>query len=522
MPRPVRRRAAGRPAAPALALAAALAAALLLAAGAGSALAQGYLDLEKQVQEFTLPNGLTVLVLERPEVPVFSFNTYVDAGSANEVQGITGIAHILEHMAFKGTAEIGTRDPKGERAAMAAEDAAFAALRAERLKGALADTARLRELEAAFAAAKDAARAFVVSNEFGQIVESNGGVGLNAGTGADATNYYYSLPANRLELWAYLEGQRMARPVLREFYTEKDGPVTEERRMRTDNNPIGMLFEQFQNMAFSAHPYQHAVIGYMSDLQNISRADCERFYRDHYVGNNMSCAVVGAVKREDVERVARKYLSQIPGPAAPPEVVTVEPEQKGEKRLVVEHTSQPIVFMGFHKGGINDPDDAVYDAVSDILGGGRTSRLYKALVKEKKLAVAAGAGAGFPGSKYPNLILVYGVPVKDVDPEVVERTIIEEIDKLAAGGVTADELAGYKQRARANFIRSLRGNMGLATQLNFFQMQTGSWRNLFRQLDKIDAVTLEDVQRVAGAVLQAKNRTVALLKTAETKAEGTR
>ena len=222
-----------------------LLAAVALLLTAGLAGAQTYLDLESQVQEFTLDNGVRFIVLEDHSVPVFSFRTFVNVGSANEVRGVTGLTHILEHMAFKGTPEIGTDDYKAELKAMAGEDAAFAALKAERLKGVNADPARLEELEAAFTAAKDAAREYVVTNEFGKIVENNGGQGLNAYTNSDVTVYLYNMPSNRLELWAYIEGARMAKPVLREFYTEKDGPVTEERRMRTDNNPIGRMIEQF-------------------------------------------------------------------------------------------------------------------------------------------------------------------------------------------------------------------------------------------------------------------------------------
>ena len=500
----------------------AVTAALVLLLAAVPALAGDYRDLEKQVEEFTLPNGLHFLVLNRPDVPVFSFDTYVNAGSVNEVQGITGVAHILEHMAFKGTPEIGTKDFKAEQKAMLAEDVAFAALRTERLKGALADTARVRQLEKAFADAKTAAKVFVVSNEFGQIVEANGGVGLNAGTGEDATNYYYSLPANRLELWAWLEGSRLAQPVLREFYTEKDGPVTEERRMRTDNNPIGMLIEQFQNMAFSAHPYQHAGIGYMADLQSISRDDCAEFYRTHYVGNNIAVSVVGGVTGTEVEKVARKYFARVPGPRPVPPVVTDEPPQKGEKRIVVQHSSQPIVLVGYHKGGINDPDDAVHDALASILGQGRSSRLYKSLVKEKKIAVQAGSFSGYPGTKYPNLMLIFAVPAKDVTPQQCEEALLAEIDRLVAGGVTAEELAGVKARSRADFIRGLDSNAGLAQQLTYFQMLTGDWRNMFRQVDKIEAVTLGDVQRVAQQIFQVTNRTVAAIETnkGEGKAKG--
>ncbi len=476
--------------------------------------AQSYKDLENEVQEFTLDNGIKFLVVERHDVPVFSFNTYLNVGSSDEVTGITGIAHILEHMAFKGTPEIGSTDYRKEKKAMAAEDAAFAALLAERNKGDLADPDKLVELEEAFTAAKDAAREFVVSNEFGQIVENNGGRGMNAGTWVDATNYFYHLPANRLELWAYLEGNRMAHPVLREFYTEKSGPVTEERRMRTDNNPFGMLMEQFQNMAFMAHPYHHSTIGYMSDIQGITRQDCEDFYRKYYVGKNITVAVVGDVDFAEVKRLAEKYFKDI-SDAEPPQVVTVEPVQLGERRLRVPHSSQPIYMVGYHIGSINHPDYPVYDALADILGQGRTSRLYKSLVKERKLAVQVVAISGFPDNKYPTLMGVLGVPAKDVTALEIEEIIFAEIELMKSEGVTEEELAGVKQRTKANFIRSLRGNHGLAQQLCYFQFKTGDWRNTFRQVDLIEAVTVEDVQRVANEVLTEKNRTVAYIETVD-------
>ena len=167
------------------------------------------------------------------------------------------------------------------------------------------------DIEAAFTAAKDAAREYVVTNEFGQIVENNGGQGLNAYTSSDVTVYLYNFPSNRLELWAYLEGSRMADPVLREFYTEKDGPVTEERRMRTDNNPVGRLIEQFQNLMFMANGYHHSTIGYMSDIQNITRADCRRYFEENYVGSNMVVTIVGDVEFADVQKYAKKYFSAI-------------------------------------------------------------------------------------------------------------------------------------------------------------------------------------------------------------------
>ncbi len=482
---------------------------LLAAATAG---AQTYLDLEGKVQEFTLPNGVKFLVLENHDVPVFSYRTFVNIGSANETRGITGLSHILEHMAFKGTAEIGTTDYKAELKAMAAEDAAFAAVKAERLRGAEADTAKLAELEKAFTAAKDAARAFVVTNEFGRIIEVNGGQGLNASTSSDVTLYLYSLPSNRLELWAYLEGSRMARPVLREFYTEKDGPVTEERRMRTDNNPVGRLIEQFENLMFMANGYHHATIGYMSDLQNISRADGEAYFRKNYVGSNIVVAIAGDVKFADVQKYAQKYFAAIPA-GSPDPVETIEPAQIGEKRLIMKDPSQPVYAAGYHIGSIRSRDWPVYQVLAGVLGQGRTSRLYTKLVKQDNLAVQTMAFPGFPGAKYETGLLVVGIPTKGKTGADIEKAIDSEIERLVKDGITADELAAVKQRSRADFIRGLQGNGGMAEQLGYYQTYLGDWHRLFDEMGRIDAVTLEDVKRVAAEIFVPNNRTVAIIET---------
>ena len=487
-----------------------LLAAIILAVGAAGAAAGDGLDLADEVQEFTLDNGIRFLVLEDHSVPVFSFRTVVSVGSAHEVRGVTGLSHLLEHMAFKGTSNIGTSDIAAEREAMRREDAAFAALKTERNKGPHADPDELARLENEFESAKEAAREFVVSNQYGEIVEQNGGVGLNASTWTDYTQYFYSMPSNRLELWAYLEGSRMRDIVLREFYTEKDGPVTEERRMRVDDSPMGTLFmEQFQNLAFDANGYHHSTIGYMSDLRSMTRADAREYYDRHYVGPNMTVAVVGDVAFADVQRHAERYFSAIPG-GERTEMETFEPDQLGEKRLVLEQDAQPMLLMGYKIEGVNHPDWPVYQAIADILGQGRTSRLYTRAVKQEQKAVQCAAFPGYPGVRYRNLLTILGVPAKDVTATELEQVVLEEIGRLVEGGVTAEELAGVKRRAKANFVRGLEGNDGLAGQLAMTQALTGDWRNLFREVERMEAVTVEDVQRVAEAVFTDRNRTVAM------------
>jgi predicted Zn-dependent peptidase len=482
--------------------------ALLLVALAAPA--QTYQDLEDQVHEFQLDNGMTFLVLEDHSVPVFSFRTVVSVGSAHETRGVTGLSHLLEHMAFKGTSEIGTTDIEAELEAMQAECDAFARLKAERNKGVHADQEKLAELEAEFAAAKEKAREFVVSNQYGEIVEKNGGVGMNASTWTDFTQYFYSFPSNRLELWAYLEGSRMSDIVLREFYTEKDGPVTEERRMRVDNSPTGKLFmEQFQNLAFDANGYHHSTIGYMSDLRSMDRDDAREFWETHYIGPNITVAVVGDVDADEVKEYAEEYFADVPG-GTPVPMETFEPEQLGEKRLVLEQDAQPMLLVGYKIEGINHPDWPVYNAIADILGQGRTSRLYTRAVKEEQKAVQVMSFAGYPGVRYRTLLAIMGIPAKDVTATELEDVVLAEIQRLVEEGVTAEELEGVKRRARADFLRGLQGNNGLAGQLAMTQAMTGDWRKLFEEVERMEAVTVEDIQRVAEEIFQRTNRSVAM------------
>ncbi len=463
--------------------------------------------LEARVREHVLENGLRLLVFERREVPVVSFVTMANVGSADEHVGITGVAHIFEHMAFKGSREIGARDYEAERAALEKVDAAFERLVEERRKGERADRARLEALEKEFRAREAEAQALVVNNEYSVIVEQNGGSGLNASTGADTTQYFVSFPSNKLELWFFLEADRFREPVLREFYKEKD-VVMEERRMRTESNPIGKLVEEFLAAAFKAHPYGVPGIGWPSDIANLRRSEAADFYRKHYGPNNLTIAIAGDVSFEECVRLAEKYFGPLPrGPEKPP-VETVEPPQEGERRVEVEFPAQPIVGIGWHVPASAHPDWAAYEALAGVLSEGRTSRLYRSLVKEKKIALQAGAAVGFPGERYPNLFLVYALPAVGHTADELERELLAETDRIAREGPTDAELARIKTIARAKLVRSFRSNRGIAMRLAQAQTVRGDWREAFRALRKIEAVAPADVQRVARATFRKSNRTV--------------
>jgi predicted Zn-dependent peptidase len=473
---------------------------------------QNLAEFEKKVTEFTLDNGLKFIVVERHEAPVVSFYTYADVGSVDEVKGITGLAHVFEHMAFKGTTTVGTKDLNKELEAIKKEDEAFDRLRRERNKGALTDTSKIKQLEQEFEAAKKAAQELVVSNEIGDAIDRAGGVGLNASTSWDATDYYYSLPSNKMELWFSLESDRFLNPVLREFHVEKN-VVMEERRLRTESQPFGRLIEEFFSAAYKAHPYGEPVVGHMSDLKTMTRSEAEAFFKKYYGANNLTIALVGDVNPNQVKQLAQTYFSRLPVAPKPDPVETVEPEQLGERRVVVEDKAQPIVVLGYHKGNIFHPDDVIFTVLSDIVGRGRTSRLHKSLVKEKKIAIDASSIVGYPGAKYPNLMIMYAVTSQGHTAEECESAIYDEIERLKNEPVAPEELKKAKTRARADLIRELDSNSGIAGQLAFYQAVTGDWRNLFRRLDRINAVTAEDIRRVAKEYLIAKHRTVALIKT---------
>lgn len=476
---------------------------------AGSA-AAGFQDLEQQVQKYVLPNGLTFLVLERHEAPVFSYRTFVDAGGVDEVPGITGIAHMFEHMAFKGTQSVGTTDHAAEARALDAVDRAWDAVAAEKSRGLEADTARVADLMDRFKAAQEEAGSYVVSNDFSKILEEEGAVGLNAFTGADFTQYLFSMPSNRFELWARMEGDRLTNPVLREFYKERE-VVQEERRFR-ESSPLGRLFSSYINAAYQAHAYGIGVIGFSSDLQTITRADAFAFFEKYYTASNITIAVVGDVRFAEVKRLADQYFAGVrPGPKPPP-VRTVEPEHQAEVRLILEDEAQPFVVVGYHIPGVSHPDFRAYELLGDILGNGRSSRFYQRLVKQDKIASDAGAGAGFVGDKYPTLLFANATVSKDASPEQVEAALYDEIERLIDEGPTQEEMEKVTTLNTAAFIRGLRSNQGLAGQLARWEEQQGDYHKLFRYVDQIGAVTAEDVQRVAKAALRPSNRVVGILR----------
>jgi predicted Zn-dependent peptidase len=479
---------------------------------AALAAAQDLASFEKRTTVKTLDNGLTVVICERPEAPVFSFFTHVDAGSVQDPLGQTGLAHMFEHMAFKGTDKIGTTDYAAEKVALEKVEQVYAAYIAERDKPVGRDEQKVKELQKAWMDAVTDANKYVKPNEFPQIVEMNGGEDLNANTSDDETNYFYSFPENRLELWAYLESERFLHPVMREFYKERN-VVIEERRMRVDSNPIGRLLEQFTTAAFQAHEYHRPTIGWISDLNTFSATDAKKFFDRYYIPSNMVVAVVGDVKASDTMPVIEKYFGRIPSRAKPDERTTTEPPQNAERRVILQDMSQPLYLEGYHRSDYRSADDAVYDAIADLMSNGRTSRLYRALVRDKKIAADSAGFSGLPGNKYPHLFAFYAFPLPGHKPDEMAAAIHVEIEKLKNEDITDEELKMIKTRAKANLIRSLGSNEGLANNLAIYQSRYDDWRELFRSVDRIDKVSKADIRRVATQTFVPTNRTVGIIET---------
>ena len=470
--------------------------------------AQGIASFEKRITVKTLDNGLTVLVCERPEAPVFSFYTHVDVGSDREYPGITGLAHMFEHMAFKGTDKIGTSNYPGEKIAIEKVEAAYQAYDRERRKPVGRDDKRVAELEQSWKDAMAAAQKYVIENQFGEIVERNGGEGLNAFTDNEETGYHYSFPSNRVELWAYLESERFLHPVLREFYKERE-VVHEERRL-SESNPFSRLFEQFMATAYVAHPYGQPVLGWPSDLESFSMTDARTYFDKYYVPSNMVVTLVGDVKAADVMPIITEYFGRLPAKPKPEPLRTVEPPQDAERIVILHDAAQPIFIEGYHKPSALDKDDAVYDALQDLMSNGRTSRLYRALVRDKKIAAFAGGFSGVPGAKYPNMFVFFAISTPAHTPEEIRDAVHAEIDRLREEDIIDDELAMIKTRAKADLIRKLGDNEGLAFELGGAQALYGDWRELFRQVDRIDKVSKADIRRVANATFVESNRTIGM------------
>jgi len=533
----------------------------------------GAQTLEDKVQEFTLDNGMTFLVVERHNAPVFFGAIAFRVGSIYERPGITGISHLLEHMLFKGTGTVGTTDFEAElayiekedelagrardlmeeiepwrleffdehaaevllsfseedREAMGADHALELELLIEHLidEGVTEELASVpglveghgvnyfdlyidvKRLEMELYDTMAEQRQYIVDSEFSTIYTSNGSRMLNAGTSYDGTFYFVALPSNRLELWMYMESDRLRDPTFREFYLERE-VVMEERRM-SENTPEDVLFESFMSTAYSACPYKSPILGWMSDIRHINRPDLIDYYRTHYGAQNAVALVIGDVKFKDVKRMAEKYFGDVPRGEDLPYVTSCEPKQQGERRVVVEEDAEPELYIGYHVPKAPHPDSYALDVLSSILSGGRTSRFYRSIYEEQGLTADAPSVWIGPGNQLDPIFVIDAQPKHPHTLEEVEAAIFAELERLKAEPVSTREIERVLNQEEAELTRSLGSNYGIAFRVGFHEALRGDWRLYLEDMERRKQVTREDIVRVAETYFTPENRTVGWL-----------
>jgi predicted Zn-dependent peptidase len=480
---------------------------LLLGVGPASVLGQ---NLEEKVTVHTLKNGMTILFAERHGAPTFSAIYGFKVGAVDEVPGITGVAHLFEHMAFKGTPKIGTSDFGKERPIMEESNNTGRELSLELLKGDRANTGKIAALKEKLSKLDKDEKQFIVKDEIDKIYGAAGGVGLNASTGADVTQYYISLPSNRFELFCVVESERMKHAVLREFYTERS-VIQEERKQTTEAVPSRMLGEVFLAAAFIAHPYNHPVVGWASDINSVTLEEAQAFRSKYYTPNNCVMTIAGDIVPAKAIPMLEKYFADFPAGPEPPVVRTAEPNQLGERRVRYGADAEPQIMIGFHKPPFPSKDDATLTVISSLLTNGRSSILYADLVKDRQLASSISTSGSNPGSRYPNLFTVMGSPRYPHTNEELEQAIWSHLENMKTQPVSDSSLQKVKNNVEASQIRTMQRNMGLAMTLTRYQLLYGDWKLFLKMKDMVNAVTAKDVMECAARYFTPENRTVAYL-----------
>jgi len=516
---------------------------------------------------FTLPNGMKFLLVPRHDQPnTVAAGWLAKVGSVNERPGITGISHFFEHMMFKGTDAIGTRDSARDADYRARQKAirdkinqlTWSAQYDSYFKGSIADAwdakndtpelarlraelkslmdeqqgkagdAEIKQLEVELAKtdaatptgtqrkadlekqianlkAQQTALSTIVKDEFDKIYTAAGGTGMNAFTSYDLTFYFINVPSNKFELWAWMESDRLNNSVFREFYSERD-VVHEERRLRTESTPTGVFQEQFDSMFWMASPYSWPVIGWTSDLNSYDMDEAMKYWNTYYRPNNLVGIIVGDFDPAAAKKTISTYFSRLePGKVAPPPVVTLEPKQGAEMRMMAEAETQPQVEIRYHTVGFQHKDSYALDVMSSILNG-RTGRLYKDMVEGSK--VASSAGAQQDSRKYAGAFSFDAETKGDSTPAQLEEGWYAELKKLQTEAVPAGELQKVKNQAMADSYRRLQSNFFLLIQLAQAEA-LGDWSEINKESAKIQAVTAEDIKRVANQYFDKTNRSVA-------------
>lgn len=412
-------------------------------------------ELAFPVEQHMLENGMMILLIPDHSCPSLTVQVWYKTGSRNERPGITGISHLSEHLMFKGTEEF-------------------------------------------------------PDNTFDKLIEASGGYD-NAWTWVDNTAYYEVVPPDKLEMVLKMEADRSRNLTLdMENFSSERNVVINERLWSVDNSPENSMYEVLINNAFVAHPYRWEVLGFMSDIRAITLDDCLEYYRIHYAPNNCFLIISGDFKPSRAVKLVEKYFGPLRAEKAPPPVTSVEPEQKGEKRIDFHRPAQlPAVMAGYKIPGGSDPDIVLLQVAAKVLFDGESSRLYKRLVYEEQKALTVEGDAEVHHDPY--LFYVYAQAAAGSDIEDIKKAMFEEIDRLAAEPISDDDLQKARNQMESDFIMGLQSNVGRAFNIGMFEINTDDYNNIYEYPDRIRAVTAEDVMRAASKFLTARKRTVVTL-----------
>ncbi|MBU0983123.1 MAG: insulinase family protein [candidate division Zixibacteria bacterium] len=502
---------------------------------------------EIQAKEYFLDNGMQVLMVERHEAPTIMASIFARVGSSNETTGITGISHLFEHMMFKGTETIGTKDIVRGRKIMAQLDSLKELMRDEEKimrqqlrRGQINDmlapeakTPRYKELDAVFDSLVLEQRELIIKDQLDELYSKNGGFFLNAFTSEDMTGYFVRLPSNKIELYMWLESDRFANPVFREFYSERN-VVREERRLSSESTPTGLIEEDFRSMFWKSSSYHWDVIGWASDVENITREQANDYFDTYYAPNNLTMILVGDLNPDEMIKMVKQYFERIPrGKVDPPEVITLEEKQYGEKRLIAKAEVNPQTEVWYHTVAWKHPDSYPLEVLAGIMSD-KTGRLYKKLVEEKGIAKSSGGGGGrmFGGSglavdasqdskRFAGAFQISAEGTSDVQAEQLEAAIYEVLEDLKANPVPEDELQKVKNQMKMRQIQFMDMMSGMGILFVLGQNAAfGDWTEANNNGKMCDAVTAADVQRVANTYFDEDQRNVLIINPKEEGSSG--
>jgi predicted Zn-dependent peptidase len=475
------------------------------------------------VQEFGLDNGLRVLIVERHDVPRVFCSLWWRVGSVNERTGLTGLSHFFEHMMFMGTDVIGTRDAKKDAELNAKIEDVMGKIReiklgrleAKRrgLEAPAAEEERYKALWKEYQDYVEEQKNITLPEHLSNIFQANGGTGLNATTSYDRTNYFVDLPANKVELFCWLESDRFLKPVFRSFYPERD-VVKEERRMRTDSTPTGLIHEAYWSLFWQAHPYRWPVLGWMSDIDEYQLADAQRYYDTHYSPENCTAIFVGDVNPAEMRELCKRYFGRLKRfPGERDAIVTQESEQLAERRMEGEADAKDELSIQWHGPAAVHKDAAACDLMMSLFSG-RSGRFYLPLVEEKKLAL--DADSYFWSLKYGGVLHVGASPRETADLAKLEKAMTDIVEDVRKNGISERELEKSRNQQMADLVRGLKTNNGIAQQLGYFET-VGTYKDFFAYAKALETATADDVKRCAETYLKPSGRNVLVIRRKEKK-----